>query len=244
MKDVEFVKRVIALIDEEDVQYIVKMVSKYGFSVQGFSNPYKAPKRAIIGCLTGGNRRKKENYEILLENISTCDCLDETNKYIEMLLSWNKDERPKEELVETLLRLEDEKKIGEEVALNEKAKLEESAINEQKIEALMSENVELRDRVKSLKSTLRSKKIEIDNIKKQYEKLLKEYSKSEMEKTKTLDLLHQKEELIQKQVNMINEKEKVIVDYQEQIEDLKKYKENAPKIACFVKSKEIFKFEG
>ncbi|MCM1180549.1 MAG: hypothetical protein NC347_09865 [Clostridium sp.] len=243
MKDIEYVKRIIALLDEGDVQQIVRSISKYGFSVPGFSNSYRAPKSAIIGCLALHNRKKKANYEILLENISTCRCSEKANDYVEMLLLWNKDEKNKEELVAKLLGIEEENKMQKIVSNKEQA-VEEINDNYEQVEKLMSDNITLRERIKKLQASLQSKKIEIDNIEKQYEKLKKEYGKLEIVKTNQLHLIDQKDKIIQEYENEICEKKKVIETYQGQVESLKKYKENARRIICFVKAKEIIGVEG
>lgn len=243
MKDIEFVKRIIALLDEDEIQNIVKNIAKYGFYVQGFSKPYKAAKRTIIGSLSSRRKGGKANYEILLENISISYCLEKSNECIKMLITWKEDENRREELVQELLKLEENKKQSDNVSVEQIMPTNKDVIQEE-INTLILDNEVLRERIKKLQTTLQHKKIEIDNVKKQYEKLLKDFEKLKIEKNNQVELSGQKEKIIQTQLKLIEEQAQDIVFYQNQVEDLKKYKENAPKIICFIKSKELFDFEG
>jgi hypothetical protein len=239
----EFSQRLIMVLDDGELRETLKKAAAQGFSVQGFKNPWKAPRPSITKCLERKKRGGKYYYMIILEAIASLINIEDTDtSEISAPLLAKQWLNNKENLYE---KIEKDLKKFEENSKTEKVEIDQTDMvdsvvkldfSEEKQE-LQKKNEIIQEKNKKLQSTIQGNKIEISNLKKSVTMLEKANEKLERE------LSIEKNECdfyineIKKLTQNINDKDEYIRLLLNQIDELKKYKECAPKIACFIKAK-------
>lgn len=247
MDTTEFSARLIRILNEKELRETLKKSIAQGFSVQGFKNPWKAPRSTIIKCMEQKDRDGKYYYMTILEIISSLVDSENDNEISSSSLvkQWlNNNKILNEKIENDLTILEDKYKAyntkKEQIVSNDSIK-EVNVLHQNKLgqanRILQEKNIALQEKNKTLQSTIQSNKIEISNLEKVISKLQKENQKLDKEFNKTkIDMdtynIH-KVETRQK----LNESNKYNLLLLDQIEELKKYKECAPKIICFIKTR-------
>lgn len=237
----EFSQRLIKVLDGDELQEVLKKAVAQGFSVQGFKNPWKAPKPAVI---KGMERKKKGGeyyYEIILDaivNISgQSGSQSEAQAIAKKWLKIDNDKIQYEKIEKDLLKLEEKINILE---INKKKTVSQPVVEQGDIisenDKLRKKNEELQQRNKKLQLTLQGNKIEISNLNKdvaQYKKKYERVQKINEEKQKEYD---EYQNDYKNAIKQVKEKNEYIALLLTRIEELKKYKECAPKILCFIKT--------
>lgn len=236
----EFSQRLIKVLDENELQEVLKKAVAQGFSVQGFKNPWKAPKPTVIKGMEKKKKGGKYYYEIILDAIANISeqrgSQSEAGAMAKQWLKIDNDEPEYEKIKEDLLKLEETAKVLE---MNKSKSVSQSVVEKKDLigenDKLCKKNEELQQRNKKLQLTLQGNKIEISNLKndatqfkKMYERVLNNFEKKQKECDK-----YQND--YEDAIKQIKEKNEYILLLLTKIEELKKYKECAPKILCFIK---------
>lgn len=238
MDTLEFSQRLIRVLDDNVLQEILKKAATQGFSVQGFKNPWRAPKPAIIKDMKRKKRGGEYYYIIILETIAKLDSLNEVATMAKQWLQNDNGDILYKKIEDELKRIEEKKNN---VFIEEKKPsslepmiVEDNLLNENK--EMQKKNGELKEKNKKLQLIIQGNKIEISNLKKDVtqlkkinEKLEKDFEKkqSECEQYQSDSINYNKQ---------IKEKDEQIELLLKKIDELKRYKECAPKILCFIKT--------
>jgi len=235
----EFSQRLIRVLNDDEMQEVLKKAALQGFSVQGFKNPWKAPRPSIIKGMRYKKRGGQYYYLIILEAIANLSDLESSEISIQILADqWlNNDDIP-HEIIENNLKILEEKRRNTSDENELVVKLESVATDDTFLEEnhqLQKKNEELQDINKKFRFTIQGNKIEISDLRNNITKL--ENANEKLEK-----IIKQKQEEYNEYLKgyenliiQIDEKDKYISTLIVQIEELKKYKECAPKILCFLK---------
>lgn len=251
MKDIEFVKEVLGLLDEEDYRLVYNQACSRGFTVPGFSNKKRTNNIPIAlitrsGVLQAKGRRDKYNYEILLEAMKSVALeKNDKNSILYDVKIWCEDTDSHEEIEKRINEIEknnnDAYKLLEMEDVKEEINIEKKICNDLEKKNLQLENEieKLKEKVKKYKDDLQHNKIQIGQLKEENGKLTKECEKLN-NKNETLNQKFEKQVSehaleLEKASNVVSEQKKEIEWLNKQIEELQQYKDVAPKILCFTK---------
>lgn len=250
MDTLEFSERLVKVLDEDELQEVLKKAVSRGFSVQGFKNPWKAPKPVVIKEMKQKKRGGEYYYMIILHAIADVTTLKNSQIVIQsMAKQWlqNNINKTSNKNVETdLIKLEE--KIA--VSTEEKKEVVSQSIASkvslsEENEKLQKTNEEYKKKSKKLKTTIQGNKIEISNLKNEIIQLIKINKKIQGEYEKKKNEFEKSQSDYAAISQQIKEKDKYITELLEKIEGLNRYKECAPKILCFIKTnKEQIDFSG
>lgn len=248
MNELEFVKKLIFLLSESDKRNIIKHAVAKGFEVHGFSNkPYNAPKNIINSNLTRKNKKSISNYFLILDAIDKFPLEQAENKeLIQLAKDWiNDDERridKERELHKLYMEVNIERTINDVDTDNDSE--ENSNYNSGTQNELEEKNNLLQKKNKELKEKLKSSKIELDNLRKDLNICIKE-EKKQLAEIKRLNQLVEEYDLNNKQLETkLQDSRSYSNELLSQVEVLNHYKDNALKIACFVKNSQSIQFDG
>lgn len=254
MKDYELVKKILNLINEQEYRQVISRAQTYGFIVPGFSNQKSAKKYIPISMTTGVNvlnakaGKNKRNYEILMDVMKElAEELDKKDNLFGYVARWIDDERTHEKIEKILVELEGKKqsfqvKEAKLVPIDKDPEVFEQEIIElkERILELQTNYNDLKKRNKKHKEILQSNKIEIENLKQENLKLKRKLEKREEENYNLETRTQQQKKLYEIELNNakeeVQEQKRTIHTLQEQMEDLRQYKETAPKILCIAKN--------
>lgn len=247
MNDLEFTKKVIGVLNEAEVQKVLKKAITHGMVIPGFSkNPAKAPKQTIMMSLS--QRSKGEYYYAIILKVMYEFANNEfaDNQRFLFVKRWRDNKSEHEKIEEELGQLiEYMKSENSETADTTIVAEEDRNVKLKDVEReLVKKITVLQERNKKLQASIQRKKIEADNLNKNFQKAQKENEKQKTEINKLeqqIVELEMSREVLRKE---IFEKNSCIKNLLEQIEELSKYREHAPKILCFLKTKEEINFEG
>lgn len=249
MNELEFVKKLIFLLSESDKRNIIKHAVAKGFEVHGFSNkPYNAPKNIINSNLTRKNKKSISNYFLILDAIDKFPLEQAENKeLIQLAKDWiNDDERridKERELHKLYMEVNIERTINDDVDTDNDSE-ESSNYNSGTQNELEEKNNLLQKKNKELKEKLKSSKIELDNLRKDLNICIKE-EKKQLAEIKRLNQLVEEYDLNNKQLETkLQDSRSYSNELLSQVEVLNHYKDNALKIACFVKNSQSIQFDG
>ena len=245
----EFVEKMLMIFNEAEYQKVIKNASAKGIVIAGFpKNPALAPRKMVITKLKQ-KIRKKPYYEIFIEvfyELLDADFSDNEGNF-QYIKRWKDNENEHDAILQEL------KKIVQSLS-NVKSTIDNESIEEdydardsislEDYQKVIEKNNELRERNKKLQNTVLQKKIEIDNLNKELKNIKKDYEKQNEEKKileSKLVETSQNEELLKDEI--IN-KDRIIYELQIQNDELAKYRENAPRIVCFISTKSKLKFNG
>lgn len=248
VNELEFVKKLIFLLSESDKRNIIKHAVAKGFEVHGFSNkPYNAPKNIINSNLTRKNKKSISNYFLILDAIDKFPLEQAENKeLIQLAKDWiNDDERridKERELHKLYMEVNIERTINDVDTDNDSE--ENSNYNSGTQNELEEKNNLLQKKNKELKEKLKSSKIELDNLRKDLNICIKE-EKKQLAEIKRLNQLVEEYDLNNKQLETkLQDSRSYSNELLSQVEVLNHYKDNALKIACFVKNSQSIQFDG
>lgn len=249
MNELEFVKKLIFLLSESDKRNIIKHAVAKGFEVHGFSNkPYNAPKNIINSNLTRKNKKSISNYFLILDAIDKFPLEQAENKeLIQLAKDWiNDDERridKERELHKLYMEVNIERTINDDVDTDNDSE-ENNNYNSGTQNELEEKNNLLQKKNKELKEKLKSSKIELDNLRKDLNICIKE-EKKQLAEIKRLNQLVEEYDLNNKQLETkLQDSRSYSNELLSQVEVLNHYKDNALKIACFVKNSQSIQFDG
>lgn len=249
VNELEFVKKLIFLLSESDKRNIIKHAVAKGFEVHGFSNkPYNAPKNIINSNLTRKNKKSISNYFLILDAIDKFPLEQAENKeLIQLAKDWiNDDERridKERELHKLYMEVNIERTINDDVDTDNDSE-ESSNYNSGTQNELEEKNNLLQKKNKELKEKLKSSKIELDNLRKDLNICIKE-EKKQLAEIKRLNQLVEEYDLNNKQLETkLQDSRSYSNELLSQVEVLNHYKDNALKIACFVKNSQSIQFDG
>lgn len=249
VNELEFVKKLIFLLSESDKRNIIKHAVAKGFEVHGFSNkPYNAPKNIINSNLTRKNKKSISNYFLILDAIDKFPLEQAENKeLIQLAKDWiNDDERridKERELHKLYMEVNIERTINDDVDTDNDSE-ESSNYNSGTQNELEEKNNLLQKKNKELKEKLKSSKIELDNLRKDLNICIKE-EKKQLAEIKRLNQLVEEYDLNNKQLETkLQDSRSYSSELLSQVEVLNHYKDNALKIACFVKNSQSIQFDG
>ncbi len=249
MNELEFVKKLIFLLSESDKRNIIKHAVAKGFEVHGFSNkPYNAPKNIINSNLTRKNKKSISNYFLILDAIDKFPLEQAENKeLIQLAKDWiNDDERridKERELHKLYMEVNIERTINDDVDTDNDSE-ENNNYNSGTQNELEEKNNLLQKKNKELKEKLKSSKIELDNLRKDLNICIKE-EKKQLAAIKRLNQLVEEYDLNNKQLETkLQDSRSYSNELLSQVEVLNHYKDNALKIACFVKNSQSIQFDG
>lgn len=249
VNELEFVKKLIFLLSESDKRNIIKHAVAKGFEVHGFSNkPYNAPKNIINSNLTRKNKKSISNYFLILDAIDKFPLEQAENKeLIQLAKDWiNDDERridKERELHKLYMEVNIERTINDDVDTYNDSE-ESSNYNSGTQNELEEKNNLLQKKNKELKEKLKSSKIELDNLRKDLNICIKE-EKKQLAEIKRLNQLVEEYDLNNKQLETkLQDSRSYSNELLSQVEVLNHYKDNALKIACFVKNSQSIQFDG
>lgn len=236
----EFSQRLIKVLDEDELQEVLKKAVVQGFSVQGFKNPWKAPKPAV----TKGMERKKKGgeyyYEIILNAIANISgqsgSQSEAGAIAKQWLKIDNDNPQYEKIEKDLHKLEEMTNI---LDLNKKKTVSQYKVEKDDIigenEKLSKRNEELQQRNKKLQLTLQGNKIEISNLKNDVTQNKKMYERVQINFEKKQKECDEYQKDYENAIKQVKEKNEYISLLLTKIGELERYKECAPKILCFSK---------
>lgn len=249
MNELEFVKKLIFLLSESDKRNIIKHAVAKGFEVHGFSNkPYNAPKNIINSNLTRKNKKSISNYFLILDAIDKFPLEQAENKeLIQLAKDWiNDDERrinKERELHKLYMEVNIERTINDDVDTDNDSE-ENNNYNSGTQNELEEKNNLLQKKNKELKEKLKGSKIELDNLRKDLNICIKE-EKKQLAEIKRLNQLVEEYDLNNKQLETkLQDSRSYSNELLSQVEVLNHYKDNALKIACFVKNSQSIQFDG
>lgn len=249
MNELEFVKKLIFLLSESDKRNIIKHAVAKGFEVHGFSNkPYNAPKNIINSNLTRKNKKSISNYFLILDTIDKFPLEQAENKeLIQLAKDWiNDDERridKERELHKLYMEVNIERTINDDVDTDNDSE-ENNNYNSGTQNELEEKNNLLQKKNKELKEKLKGSKIELDNLRKDLNICIKE-EKKQLAEIKRLNQLVEEYDLNNKQLETkLQDSRSYSNELLSQVEVLNHYKDNALKIACFVKNSQSIQFDG
>ncbi len=249
VNELEFVKKLIFLLSESDKRNIIKHAVAKGFEVHGFSNkPYNAPKNIINSNLTRKNKKSISNYFLILDAIDKFPLEQAENKeLIQLAKDWiNDDERridKERELHKLYMEVNIERTINDDVDTDNDSE-ENNNYNSGTQNELEEKNNLLQKKNKELKEKLKSSKIELDNLRKDLNICIKE-EKKQLAEIKRLNQLVEEYDLNNKQLETkLQDSRSYSNELLSQVEVLNHYKDNALKIACFVKNSQSIQFDG
>lgn len=230
MREIDFSKKIIKILDINVLQMIVKKAVTKGFTVQGFNkNVWLAPEALVCAAL---DRKKKGIYQssIFLEALNEIEVDDEI---IELAKKWLKDKDARNEIEREIERIElarmEKKETNiEETNARENIKKEKNDNYEKDIQQLQIKN-------KKLKSIVQDLRMEVENYQKEILRLQKENGKlGKQVEEKTYESSELKDE-----INILKENIKQLeytLDFCKQ--ENAHYQEifkKAPKVLCFSK---------
>lgn len=247
MDRLEFSKRLIKVLEDDEIKEVLKKASSKGFSVPGFKNPWKAPITTVIRRMEQKGKEGEYHYMLLLDIISELNVKEDekSNSPSKVVREWKENGKIVNEQIEyDLVILEEKNKYHKKSAADEICICADDKINnyseinlEEKNEALKEKNKLLQDKNKKLQALIQSNKIEIGDYKQEINKIQGENSKLMNQINELLNNLDQclkeKDEAIKKSKE-IEDHNLVLIN---QINELEKYRECAPKIICFIKAK-------
>lgn len=249
VNELEFVKKLIFLLSESDKRNIIKHAVAKGFEVHGFSNkPYNAPKNIINSNLTRKNKKSISNYFLILDAIDKFPLEQAENKeLIQLAKDWiNDDERridKERELHKLYMEVNIERTINDDVDTDNDSE-ENNNYNSGTQNELEEKNNLLQKKNKELKEKLKGSKIELDNLRKDLNICIKE-EKKQLAEIKRLNQLVEEYDLNNKQLETkLQDSRSYSNELLSQVEVLNHYKDNALKIACFVKNSQSIQFDG
>ncbi len=252
MNELEFVKELIALLNEGDKRNIIKQAVSKGFEVHGFSKtPYNAPKNIINSSLTRRNKKNVSNYFLILDVINKFPLEQAEDKtLIEFAKNWinSKDDKERNSIEIEIKRYcqgtdgiqaTDSKNFDDMDVCTDNINNEDETQTE-----FEQKNIILQKKNKELKEKLKSSKIELDNLRKDLNICMKEERKQLLE----IERLQQLAEEYSINKNELEEKLKESRNYSvnllSQVELLSHYKDKALKIACFVQNSQGLQLDG
>lgn len=247
MNRLQFSTRLIKVLGDDEIKEVLKKASSKGFSIPGFKNPWKAPITTVIWHMEQKDKEGNYYYTMLLDIISELN-IKEDEKSIspsKIVQEWKENGKIINQKIEDdLISLEKEStyqrnNIEDEISIcvDDQSNNYNEIILEEKNEELKEQNKLLQDKNKKLQTLIQSYKIEIGNYKQEINKIQSENSK----------LIKQINELLINLEQCLKEKDEIMKNSKEiedhnlllinQINELQKYKEYAPKIICFIKAK-------
>lgn len=249
VNELEFVKELISLLNESDKRNIIKQAAARGFEVHGFSNkPYTAPKNIINSSLMRRNKKNISNYFLILDVINKFPLEQaEDKELIKLAKEWINNEKDRSNIENNIkkhyLDISNEYINSNDMdALNNS--LEGGDLDSQTQNELAEKNTILQTKNKELKEKLKSCKIEMDNLRKDFNICMKE-EKKHLSEINSLHKLIDEYSIAKKELEkQLQENRSYSVDLLSQVEELNYYKDNALKIACFVKDNQGLQLNG
>ena len=232
MGEIDFVKKIIEILDADILQMIIKKAVKKGFTVPGFTkNVWVAPETSIYAAL---ERKKKGKYQssIFLEALNEIEVDDEIINLVKKWLE-DKDKRDKiEQKIERVYLEKAEKKkkeiITEDKNVQENIKKEMNENYENEIQQLQTKNKKLQNKIQDLKIEAESDQKEISRLRKENEKFLKKIDEKTHENKELENEISILKEDIKKLEDTLNLFKQENIKYQEIFK-------RAPKVLCFSK---------
>lgn len=232
MGEIDFVKKIIKILDADILQMIIKKAVKKGFAVPGFTkNVWMAPETSIYAAL---ERKKRGKYQssIFLEALNEIEIDDEI---IDLTKKWLEDKGGHEEIEQKIeqIGLEKAEKRKKEVIIEEKnvredIKKEKNENYENEIQQLQTKNKKLQNKIQDLKIGVDNYQKEILRLQKENEKFSKQIDEKAYENKELEDEISILKEDIKKLEYTLNLFKQENIKYQEIFK-------RTPKVLCFSK---------
>lgn len=244
MNNTDFVKKIFLLLDNYEQQKIINKSIQNGFTIDGFS---KKPKDAPISFVLNSMNKKrgmKYQHEIIMEVMHEIAKDDNSSDLLKLVKRWIEDENTHQEIENEIQnrkiqRTNDTKDINH-LSIPEASKDE----NIERLGELEEQIEKIKGRIKQQKQLIQNNKIVISDL---------EHCNNKLEKEKKL-MQNRIDRLEKELICISDEKKKICEELQKRemeieelknnIEQLKLYKDNAPKILCIVKQNIAIEIPG
>lgn len=250
MDTLEFTKKLLDLLNNDEKEKVIKIAASKGFSVPNFKNPWKAPIQLVKIAMEQKGKKSKLSFYLIFDAIMNLRVDDEKKNPVPSLaFKWNKgNEEERRQILEIVETLEnnssfisnyniDKEKLQENNTMDEATPQNEIITKlEKQIEAVKEKNKKLQDDLQNKKIQLDNSEKKIIQMEKKYNKMEKKYNKLDKDfRSVVANCKAYKLEIGELHNKLSNQKDLYNRCLQEN-EELKRCKCLLPKRICFIKN--------